>query len=176
MTWTGEPPRKVRKNIYTTIHTDIASGLTQTPPDQLLQKISDFYWFSSWEPITTTYDELVGSGHLEYIQSQGLRTMMSKYVVRVDRLIDYRGRQISNWQLSQRPFLYQHVVVSDLNWMTDYRPDSPFKNNLSGLESKTFWNLVSDWMTWHDSMLSEYEGLLAAGQEITDLIDSELGK
>ena len=152
------------------------TGLTQIPPDLFLQKISDFYWFSSWEPITATYDELVGSGNLEFIQSQRLRTMMSEYVVRVDRLIDYRGRQISNWQLAHRPFLYEHVVVSDLNWMNDYRPDSPFMNSLSSLESKIFWNLVADWMTWHDSMLSEYEQLLAAGQEITDLIDSELGK
>ena len=157
------------------IHANIASGLTEIPSEQFLQKISDFYWFSSWEPITATYDDLVGSGHLKLIQSQRLRTMIGEYIVRVDRLIDYRGRQISNWQLSHRPFLYEHVIVSDLGWISEYRPASPFKNNFSALESKIFWNLISDWMTWHNTMRSEYERLRAAGEEIIDSIDSELG-
>jgi hypothetical protein len=158
------------------IHANIASGLIQLSSEEFLQKISDFYWFSSWEPITATYDELIGSGHLEYIQSQTLRTTMGEYVLRVERLIDYRGRQITDWQLSHRPFVYKHIIVSDLGWISDYRPVSPFKNSYSGLESKEFWNLVSDWMVWHNTILTNYQRVLEDGEEILELIDSELAK
>jgi hypothetical protein len=158
------------------IHANIASGLTELSSEEFLQKISEFYWFSSWEPITATYNELIGSGHLEYIQSQTLRTMMGDYVVRAERLIDYRGRPITDWQLSHRPFLYKYVIVSDLGWISDYRPASPFKNSYSELESKEFWNLVSDWMTWHNTILRGYLTVLERGEEILELIDSELSK
>lgn len=160
------------------IHANIASGLTQLSSEEFLQKISDFYWFSSWEwePITATYDELVGSGRLEYIQSQTLRIMMGQYVHGVERLIDYRGRQITEWQLSHRPFVYKHVIVSDLGWTGDYQPVSPFKNSYSELESKEFWNLVSDWMGWHNTILMNYQRVLEDGEEILELIDSELAK
>jgi len=158
------------------IHANIASGLTQLSPAEFLQKISDFYWFSlwEWEPITATYNELVGSGRLEYIQSRTLRIMMGEYVRRVERLIDYRGRQISEWQLSHRPFVYKHVIVSDLGWAGDYQPVSPFENSYSELESKEFWNLISDWMGWHNTILTNYQRILEDGEAILELINSEL--
>ena len=158
------------------IHANIASDLSELSPDEFLQKITDFYWFSAfrWEPVTATYDELIGSGHLDYIQSQTLRTKLGQYKHSVGRLIDYRGRQISEWQGSHRQFVYEHLVVSDLGWAGDYQPVSPFENNYSELNSKEFWNLVSAWMSWHNTMLWLYQGLLEKCEEILELIDSEL--
>ncbi len=158
------------------IHANIASDLSKLSPEEFLQKITDFYWFSAfrWEPATATYDELIGSGHLDYIQSQTLRTKLGQFRHAVGRLIDYRGRQITEWQESHRPFVYEHLVVSDLGWTGDYQPVSPFENNYSELNSKEFWNLVSAWMSWHNTMLWLYQELLEKSEEILELIDSEL--
>jgi hypothetical protein len=158
------------------IHQNIASGLTQLSPEQFIQKISDFYWFSSWEwePVTATYDELIGSGHLEYIQNQVLRIRLGQFGHIVRQLIDYRGIQISEWQMSHRPFFYEHLIVSDMDWMDDYHPGSPFENDLSELESKQFWNLVSDWMVSHNTMLWRYQTALDKCNEILGMISSEL--
>jgi len=158
------------------IHANIASDLSELSPDEFLQKITDFYWFSAfrWEPVTATYDELIGSGHLDYIQSQTLRAKLGQYKHAVGRLIDYRGRQISEWQSAHWPFVFEHLVISDLGWTGDYQPVSPFENNFDELNSKEFWNLVSDWMSWHNTMLWLYQGLLDKSEEILELIDSEL--
>lgn len=158
------------------IHANIASGLNKLSPDEFLQKITDFYWFSAfrWEPVTATYDELIGSGHLDYIQSHTLRTKLGQYKHSISRLVDYRGRQISEFQESHQSFIYTHLVLSDLGWTGDYRPVSPFENSYSELNSKEFWNLVSAWMSWHNTMLWLYEGLLEKSEEILELIDSQL--
>lgn len=158
------------------IHANIASDLSELSPDEFLQKITDFYWFSAfrWEPVTATYDELIGSGHLDYIRSHTLRMKLGQYKHSVSRMIDYRGRQISEFQASHRPFVYKHLVLSDLGWTGDYRPVSPFKNSYRELNSKEFWNLVSAWMSWHNTMLWLYQGLLEKSEDILELIDSQL--
>jgi hypothetical protein len=158
------------------IHQNIISGLTQLSPEQFIQKISDFYWFSSWEwePVTATYDELISSGHLEYIQNQVLRIRLGQFGHIVRQLDDYRGIQISAWQMSHRPFFYEHLIVSDMDWMGDYHPGSPFENDLSKLESKQFWNLVSDWTVSHNTMLWRYQTALDKCDEILEMISSEL--
>ena len=160
------------------IHTNIATGLSQLSAEELVKKISDFYWFSAWEwePVTATYDELVGSGHLEYIRNQALRIRLGQFLHLVDQMNDYRETQISEWQMSHRPFIYEHLIVSDMDWMGDYHPTSPFINDISKLESKQFWNLVSDWMVSHNTMLWRYQKALDKCDEIIEMIDSELAK
>ena len=158
------------------IHTNIATGVSQLSTEELVNKISDFYWFSAWEwePVTATYDELIGSGHLEYIQNQALRISLGQFRHLVSQLNDYRETQISEWQLSHRPFVYEHLIVSDMNWIGDYHPVSPFTNDVSKLESKQFWNLVSDWMVSHNTMLWRYQKAIENCDEIIGIIDSEL--
>ena len=131
------------------IHANIASGLTRLSPGEFIQNISDFYWWSAWEwePITATYDELIGSGHLEYIENQALRIRLGQFVHLLGQLTEYRGIQVSAWQSAHQSFFYEHLVVSDMQWSGDYRPDAPFENDFSALNSKQFWNLVSDWLT-----------------------------
>jgi hypothetical protein len=158
------------------IHANIATGLSQISTEELVNKISDFYWFSAWEwePVTATYDELIGSGHLEYIQNKSLRIGLAQFRHLVGQLNDYRETQISTWQMTHRPFFYEHLIVSDMDWTGDYRPVSPFKNDVSELESKQFWNLVSDWMVSHNTMLWRYQKALESCDKIIAIIDSEL--
>jgi hypothetical protein len=167
---------KNRINNGKEIHANIESGLTRLEPEDFIQIISDFYWFSAWEwePVTATYDELIGSGHLKYIQSQALRIKLGQFVHVVDQLNEYRGIQISVWQTAHQPFIYEHLIVSDMNWMGDYRPVSPFKNDLGALDSKQFWNLVSDWVVSHNTMLWRFQTALEKCDEILEAIDSEL--
>ena len=61
-----------------------------------------------------------------------------------------------------------------MNWMGDYRPVSPFKNDLNALDSKQFWNLVSDWVVAHNTMMWRYQTALEKCNEILGVIDSEL--
>jgi hypothetical protein len=63
-----------------------------------------------------------------------------------------------------------------MNWMGDYRPVSPFKNDLGALDSKRFWNLVSDWLVSHNTMLWRYRTALEKCTEILGVIDSELAR
>lgn len=158
------------------IHGNIASGLSQLSTEELVKKISDFYWFSAWEwePVTATYYELIGSGHLEYIQNQALRIKLGQFIHLLGQLNEYRKTQISEWQMSHRPFVYEHLIVSDMDWIGDYDPVSPFTNDVSELESKQFWNLVSDWMVSHNTMLWRYQKALEKCDEIIGMIDSEL--
>lgn len=158
------------------IHANIASGLTRLAPEDFIQIISDFYWWSAWEwePVTATYEELIGSGHLEYIQSQALRIKLGQFVHLVDQLKEYRGIQISTWQTAHRPFFYEHLIVSDMDYMGDYRPVSPFKNDLDALNSKEFWNLVSDWVVSHNTMRWRYLTALEKCNAILEAIDYEL--
>jgi hypothetical protein len=76
--------------------------------------------------------------------------------------------------MSHRPFFYEHLIVSDMDWMGDYHPGSPFENDLSKLESKQFWNLVSDWTVSHNTMLWRYQTALDKCDEILEMISSEL--
>jgi hypothetical protein len=158
------------------IHANIATGLGQLSAAEFVKKISDFYWFSAWEwePVTATYDELIGSGHLEYIQNQAIRIGMGQFLHLIDQLNDYRSFQLTVWQMGHQPIVYEHLIVSDMDWMGDYHPISPFTNDVSKLESKQFWNLVSDWMVSHNTMLWRYQKALEKCDEIIGMIDSEL--
>lgn len=167
---------KHRINDGKEIHANIESGLTRLAPEDFIQIISDFYWWSgwNWEPVTGTYEELIGSGHLEYIQSQALRIKLGQFVHLVDQLKVYRGIQVSTWQTAHRPFFYEHLIVSDMDYMGDYRPVSPFKNDLDALNSKEFWNLVSDWVVSHNTMRWRYLTALEKCNAILEAIDYEL--
>jgi len=167
---------KQRINDGKEIHAHIESHLTRLAPEDFIQIISDFYWWSGWnrEPVTATYEELIGSGHLEYIQNQALRIELGQFVQLIDQLKEYRGIQVNTWQTAHRPLFYEHLVVSDMDYMGDYRPVSPFKNDLGTLDSKQFWNLVSDWVISHNTMLWRYQIALEKCNAILEVIDSEL--
>ena len=118
---------------------------------------------------------MVGSGRLLFIQNRSLRTALARYMKRLNVIPQIRTDQILNYESSQGPFHRRNLVLSDLGWVGDYRPQTPFDINLEALYSLGFWNLVSQWMALHHDVLLTYERALRDGDQVLALIETEIG-
>lgn len=156
------------------IHLHLESGLDEVSATDLHKLIGDFYWLLSWEPITGTYDEMLGSGRLLYLQNDVLRRKLSQYAHNLDGVRAVEQHAWTNWFTEQSPFLRKHLVVSQLGWIGDYRSDSPFGMNLEALQSREFHNLVSSFMGARSDVVLNYQEAIVAGDEILALIEAEL--
>ncbi len=163
-------------NIGKEIHSIIQSDLTKIQRKEIIEKIGAFYWMYSWPSATGTYDEMIGSGHLSYIQSSALRIKLSTYANQLESTTTVEEGMETAWFLVHSPFLLEHLLFSNLGWTEDYVPDSRFSENFQALETREFWNLVSEWMSGSYGVIRNYERAINQGNEILELIDVELAK
>ena len=61
------------------ILSNIQSGQSELTPEEFVDKIRGFWILTSWTSSTGTFDELVGSGRLSYLQSEELRVALARY-------------------------------------------------------------------------------------------------
>jgi hypothetical protein len=158
------------------IHEHIASGFSDISVNELEDLVGDFFMLYGWEPITGTYDEMLGSGRLLYLQNGALRSKLSQYVHLLGIVKTVEQAEYMNWFVAQDPFLSKHLNFSGFGWIFDYRPEFPFDVDLTPLQSKKFHNLVSSWMVSHQDVVIYYERAIKSGDEILELINRELGE
>jgi len=155
-------------------HKHISSGFSDVTPSELNELVGKFYMFYSWTPITGTYDDMVGSGRLLYLQNATLRSKLSQYGHLLDSVDEYERAEFSDWYLEQSPFLRQYLNVSSFGWIENYRPDFSFEPDLEALQSQEFHNLVSTWMVSHQDVIGNYKGAIESGDEFISLIETEI--
>jgi hypothetical protein len=163
-------------NVGKEIHSIIQSGLTKNQQKEIVEQLGDFYRLSVWNPITGTYDEMIGSGGFSYIQNRALRIELSKYAKGMGDIKTTEEAQDSSWFFEQAPFVLEHLLYTNLGWLGDHKPDSMFSENFQALETRKFWNLVSEWMAIHYDAMRSYERAIDSGNDILELIDVELAK
>ena len=159
------------------ILSDIQSMQTELSADKIIESLRGFLWLSSWTPIIGTYDELVGSGRLSYLQSGELRITLANFRYLVEQFASYRDDQNSFHFAILAPFLHRNLNLEDLGWIGDDPPRSPFPIEIEALQSRAFWNLTVEWMALHDTTLNGDYGLrqlLAQTDEVLDIIDATL--
>lgn len=159
------------------ILSNFRSGQTKLTRQELLENLRGFIVLSSWTPSTGTYDELVGSGRLSYLQSEELRVALATFRYTADQFHSYRADQNSFHFAIFGPFLHENLDMSVLGWIGDYEPESPFPMNFEKLQSQAFWNATVEWMSLHYSPLEGAYGfrkLLVQTEKILDMIDAEL--
>jgi hypothetical protein len=163
-------------NIGKEIHSIIQPGLTKIQQREIIEKIGEFYWMHRWRPATGTYDEMMGSGHFSYIQNRSLRIKLSKYAKSLGTIRSGEESMLTGWYFEHGPFVIEHLVYSNFGWAGDYVPDSIFSENFQALETREFWNLVSEWMSGLYDRTVNYESAINDGNDILELIDVELAK
>lgn len=157
----------------------IQSGLTEESSAELLSKLGDLYSFPNWIPVTGTYDDIVNSGRLLYIQNERLRKEISGFLRTSDRIRRYEELQTTTWYDRHAPFVEEFLVLTNL-YVTalslDQPIESPFSEDLSALETRRFWNLVSEWNGVHQDIIIFNRIGIAYCERILELVDSELEK
>lgn len=164
---------KIGKEVLTLIQ----GGLTEESSAELLSKIGDLYSFPNWTPVTGTYDDIVNSGRLLYIQNVQLRRELSGFLKTSDRIRRYEELQTATWYDRHAPFVEEFLVLTNLYYgglNLDQPPESPFSEDLSALETRRFWNLVTEWTGVHvDIIIFARIGIMYC-ERILELVDSEL--
>ena len=141
---------------------------------QLNAAVNRFYNLYSWMPITGTYEEMLGSGRLLYIQNAELRERLSQYAHLLQRVRSIENNSWTNWYFEQSPYLRQHLNMSQFGWIGDYSSSPPFDVDMQELRSREFHNLVSSWMVARHDITNDYRRVIAAGEDVLELIQTEL--
>ena len=149
-----------------TLHSHIESGFREISSADLNELIGEFYWLFEWQPITGTYDEMLGSGRLLYLRNRLLRNKLSQYVHRLEEINATEREGFTSWYFEQSPFLRQHLNVSRFGWISNYESITAFGEDIQALQSREFHNLVSAWIVAHGDAVNLYERAIIEGDEI----------
>ena len=156
------------------LHAHINSGFRDISSAELNVLIGNFFWLYEWQPITGTYDEMLGSGRLLYLRNKLLRGKLSQYVHQLEEIKATEREGFTSWYFEQSPYLRQHLNMSRFEWISDYEPTTRFGEDIQALQSREFHNLVTAWMVAHGDAVNLYREAVNAGDEILELIASEL--
>lgn len=156
------------------LHELIESDSAESGLDEIYRFASDLYTLKSWMPTSGTYDEMLGSGRLTYIQNAELRKKLSQYAHLLQRVRTIEDYSWMSWLNEQSPFLRKHLNVSQFGWIGDYYRSPPFDVDIQRLRSREFHNLVSTWMVARQDIVIVYRRVIRAGDEILEVIASEL--
>jgi hypothetical protein len=157
-----------------TLHSHIGSEFKGVSSAELNKLIGSFYWLFEWGPVTGTYDEMLGSGRLLYLRNKTLRVKLSQYVSSLESIKVTERMENTSWFSEQLPFLRLHLNESSFGWIGDYHPNVPYDEDFRALQSREFHNLVSSWMVSHDDVIKNYRRAIDDGDEILQIIESEL--
>jgi len=156
------------------LHSHIDSGFNEISSEDLNALIGNFYIIYGWKPITGTYDDMLASGSLLYLQNKMLRNELSQYMHGLEEIKTTESSGWTNWYLEQSPFLRQHLNISRFGWISDYQPVTGIGEDLQALQSREFHNLVTTWIVSHGDVVNDYKRAVIAGDEILGIINSEL--
>lgn len=153
----------------------IASGLTDAPKAEFFGQLSNLYLFRTWTPTSGTYDDLISSGRLLYLQNLELRRALSQFKTVVEEIKVFEGLQILNYYERQAPFLDKTQDVNFSDWSEDYTPlQSPFEANLSPFGTLEYWNLLTEWICVHVDVVTAYNDGIQHSDRVLELIEFEL--
>ena len=155
----------------------INAGLSDKSSGEFFSKVANLYLFRTWAPDTGTYDDIINSGRLLYIQNEQLRKELSGFRTTVARIQKYEILQTETFYERQAPFLTKNQDVKFSAWTDEYRsPVSPFVAAIEPFATLEFWNLVAEWIGVHIDVVSSYKRGIAHCDRILELIDSELAR
>ena len=154
----------------------IKAGLNEETSGEFYSKVGNkLYFFPSWTPITGTYDDLVNSGRLLYIQNSQLRIEMSGFQRSLERIRQMERLQTETFYARQSPFLVENQDVNYHTWSESYKPPvSPYSVDIGSFATLKYWNLVVEWIYIHADIISTYKRSLAYCNRILELIEIEL--
>lgn len=158
---------------------NIRSGLMELTEADFTKKIGAFLYTSSWTPTTGTYDELVASGRLLYIQNADLRIRLATYSKLLEQVPSYRDDQNTFWFSSLSPFIRDQMDFSSFEWIGSHESKSPFPDSLDKIETQELWNLFTEWRSLHYLAIDGaygYRKALLQGEKIIELVNAELAR
>jgi hypothetical protein len=155
----------------------IKAGLSDESTGEFLSKVSNLYLFRTWVPDTGTYEDIINSGRLLYIESVQLRKELSGFRATVASIQKFETLQTETYYERQAPFLSENQDVNFSTWSDDYRPPvSLFTADIDPFATMEFWNLVVEWIYVHVDVVSSYKDGVAHCDRILELIESELAR
>ena len=155
----------------------IKAGLSDESTGEFLSKVSNLYLFRTWVPDTGTYEDIINSGRLLYIENVRLRKELSKFRATVASIQKFEILQTETYYERQAPFLSENQDVNFSTWSDDYRPPvSPFTADIEPFATMEYWNLVTEWIYVHVDVVSSYKDGVAHCDRILELIESELAR
>lgn len=155
----------------------IKAGITDESTGEFLANVSNLYLFRTWTPDTGTYEDIINSGRLLYIQNMQLRKELSAFRATVAAIQQFEILQTETYYERQAPFLVENQNVNFSTWSDDYRPPvSPFTTDIEPFTTMQYWNLVTEWIYVHVDVVSNYKDGIAHCDRILELIESELAR
>jgi len=154
----------------------ISAGLEQESSSEFFSELSnELYFFRNWTPVTGTYDNIIASGQLLYIENQNLRSELTEFQKSLDHVRRMEDLQSRTFYDRQSPFLEKNQDAAYSTWSQEYRPPTtPFEVDIAPFASLEFWNLVIEWIFVHSDVISQYRSAITRCEQIIELIDAEL--
>jgi hypothetical protein len=153
----------------------IQAGDIHTSPEDFNSKVGDFYFFGHWTPVLGTYDDLINSGRLNYIENRPLRRQLSVFNRMLGSVRRREDLLPETFYQRHAPFLEGIQDTDSIPWPDDYRsPKSPFPADIDSFATHRFWSLIVEWMYVHQDVVTNYERAIIQCDAILDLIATEL--
>ena len=153
----------------------IQAGDIHKSPEDFTSKVGKFYFFGYWNPVLGTYDDLINSGRLLYIENRQLRRQLSAFSRLLDHVRRLEALLPETYYQRHAPFLEGIQDTNTLTWPDDYRtPRSPFPADTDSFATPRFWSLVVEWMYVHQDVITNYQRAMIQCDAILELIAEEL--
>lgn len=153
----------------------IRAGKVEETPNEFASKVGDLYFFGTWTPAVGTYDDLIGSGRLLFLENRELRKQLSTFHRLLDRIRNMEELQAETYYQRHAPFLEGVQNTDQMTWLEDYRPPKiPFTVDTKPFATHRFWTLVVEWIYVHQDVITSYRHAISQCDAILELIESEL--
>jgi len=153
----------------------IQAGKFNEAPDEFASKVGELYFFGTWTPAIGTYDDLISSGRLLFLENRELRKQLSAFHRLLDRIQNMEELQAETYYQRHAPFLEGVQNTDHMTWLEDYRPPKiPFVVDTKPFATHQFWTLVVEWIYVHQDVVTSYRRASSQCDAILDLIESEL--
>ena len=132
-------------------------------------------WVRYWTPVTVTYDDIINSGRLLYVENQQLRIELSRFRKSLELVRQMERLQAETFYERQMPFLAENQDTNYSTWSEVYRPPvSPFSVDTAPFATLKYWNLVVEWIYVHVDVITNYRRAVADCDRILEIIENEL--
>jgi hypothetical protein len=155
----------------------IKAGLNEESGKEFFSKVSggNLYFFRNWTPVTATYDDIINSGRLLYVENQQLRNELSRFRKSLEFVRQMERLQAETFYERQMPFLAENQDTNYSTWSEVYRPPvSPFSVDTAPFATLKYWNLVVEWIYVHVDVITNYRRAVADCDRILEIIENEL--
>jgi hypothetical protein len=156
----------------------ISGEVAEPSPEKLRRLLRGAFFYHYFEPRISTYQDIVSSGRLRLVGSDGLRMEMALLVEDLAGAETMVDQLVFRWSTIEEPYLIGHASIAQL--YVDYEgasiPQVPFEADSDAFRNREFANILAGRITFFQDIVMNAGDVLDDLDVVLGMIEAELSR